>query len=58
VGHAEHPAALAVPGLVTAPKKPAAQIVQAATDTLPAAAAVIVTPAGQAVHSAAEPAAA
>ena len=49
------PAAAAVPGLVTAPKNPGAQAVQAATDVLPAAAPVVVTPAGHDVQLA-EPA--
>ncbi len=49
------PAAVAVPGLVTTPKYPGAQAVQAATDVLPAAAPVVVTPAGHDVQLA-EPA--
>ena len=39
------PAAAEVPGLVTTPKYPGAQAVQAATDVLPAAPPVVVTPA-------------
>lgn len=44
------PAAAEVPGLVTAPKYPGAQAVQAATDVLPAAPPVVVTPAGHDVQ--------
>lgn len=50
-GHAEQPEAARVPGLVTAPKNPGAQTVQAATDELPAAAPAVDTPLGQAVHA-------
>ena len=46
-----HPAALAVPGLVTAPEKPGAQTVQAVTDVLPGP--VVAMPRGQAVQLAA-----
>ena len=45
-----HPAALSVPLFVTAPKKPAAHVVQAATETLPTCRAVVVIPVGQAVQ--------
>ena len=47
---AVQPAAPDVPLPVTAPAKPGAQIVQAATDALPAAKPVVVMPAGQAVQ--------
>ena len=49
------PAAATVPGLVTAPKYPGAHAVQAATEVLPAAAPVVVMPAGHNVQLA-EPA--
>jgi hypothetical protein len=45
--HARQPAADAVPGLVTAPANPGAQVVQAETDVLPVAKPVVVIPAGQ-----------
>ena len=50
---AEQPAALAVPELVTVPAKPGAQMVQAATEVLPAAKPVVEMPRGQAVQLAA-----
>ena len=48
--HAAQPAAEAVPGLVTVPAKPAAQIVQAATEVLLVCEAVVVIPEGQFVQ--------
>ena len=45
-----HPAALSVPGFVTVPAYPGAQIVQAETDVLPADDPVVVTPAGHAMQ--------
>ena len=45
--HAAQPAALSVPGLVTVPAKPGAQIVQAATEVLLVCEAVVVMPRGQ-----------
>jgi len=47
---ATQPAAEAVPGLVTVPAKPAAQIVQAATEVLLVCEAVVVMPEGQLVQ--------
>ena len=52
-GHAAQPAALSVPALVTAPAKPCAQAVHAATETLPTCRPPVVTPGGQAVQRAA-----
>jgi hypothetical protein len=47
------PAAATVPGLVTAPEKPGAQTVHAATDVLPAAEPEVQTPAGHVTQVAA-----
>jgi hypothetical protein len=47
---AAQPAAVAVPGLVTVPAKPRAQIVQAATEVLLVCEAVVVMPEGQLVQ--------
>jgi len=47
---AAQPAALSVPGLVTAPAKPGAQIVHAATEVLLVCEAVVVMPGGQLVQ--------
>ena len=49
-GQIEQPAAASVPGLVTAPAQPGAQIVQAATEVLPVCEPVVYVPVGQAVH--------
>ena len=48
--HAVHPAALLVPLFVTAPRVPGAQMVQAATDVLPATEFVVQMPVGHAVQ--------
>ena len=48
--HAVQPPASGVPGFVTVPAKPAAQIVQAATEVLLVCEAVVVMPRGQFVQ--------
>jgi hypothetical protein len=50
-GQAVQPAALSVPGLVTVPKKPGAQVVQAPTTVCAVAEPVVYTPAGHAVQT-------
>ena len=49
--HGVQPAALVVLGLVTVPAYPAAQVVQAATEALPACMPVVVMPGGQDVQA-------
>jgi hypothetical protein len=56
--HAAQPAAESVPGLVTAPAKPGAQMVQAATEVLLVCEAVVEMPAGHCVQLGAPAAAA
>jgi hypothetical protein len=49
-GQSAQPIAPSVPGAVTTPQKPGAQMVQAATDAHPAAEPVVKTPGGQATQ--------
>ena len=49
----EEQEALSVPEFAIVPKKPGAHAVHAATDVLPVALPVVVTPAGHAMHAAA-----